>query len=359
MNTIFCSECGKELPEEASFCPYCLTKLIEVKDGEKPVKKKKKSIVQRLMIIATILNILGILSFTLLGIMITNSVDQSSGNFSSLDKYIGLWCDENSSPDEISKNGGNILEIVAVKNRVIRFNLLTELEKSLGEVYKDVICEVNNNKTSFYFNKDDKTYSGTIELKGDKIKLELYFSVFGDILDFPKQYCLKRADEYAIDLADGDYLVGGYTNFIEKTGLILDEVDIDDYSNKSYSNVDNNSMKVISSYSDPYRLDEITFPLLFVEADSSNKIQEVRISYDSLFKSNISYKGINGLSTFEDVYSKLGDPINRYYFDYSSNLPEDYEFGSYELEYEFEDETVTIYFEKMNLNYISIIRKDK
>ena len=240
MNTIFCSECGKELPEEASFCPYCLTKLIEVKDGEKRVKKKKKSIQKSLMIIATVLNILGILSFTLLGIMITNSVDQSSGNFSSLDKYIGLWCDENSSPDEISKNGGNILEIVAVKNRVIRFNLVTELEKSLGEVYKDVICEVNNNKTSFYFNKDDKTYSGTIELKGDKIKLELYFSVFGDILDFPKQYCLKRAGEYAIDLADGDYLVGGYTNFIEKTGLILDEVDIDDYSNKSYSNVDNN-----------------------------------------------------------------------------------------------------------------------
>ena len=116
---------------------------------------------------------------------------------------------------------------------------------------------------------------------------------------------------------------------------------------------------IISSYSDPYRLDEITFPLLFVEADSSNKIQEVRISYDSLFKSNISYKGINGLSTFEDVYSKLGDPINRYYFDDSSNLPEDYEFDSYELEYEFEDETVTFYFDKTNLNYISIIRNDK
>lgn len=123
MNTIFCSECGKELPEEASFCPYCLTKLIEVKDGEKPVKKKKKSIQKSLMIIATILNILGILSFTLLGIMLTNSVEQSGGNLSSLDKYIGLWCDENSSLNEIYKKGGNILEIVAVKDRVIRFNL--------------------------------------------------------------------------------------------------------------------------------------------------------------------------------------------------------------------------------------------
>lgn len=353
MNTIFCSECGKELPEEASFCPYCLTKLIEVKDGEKPVKKKKKSIVQRLMIIATVLNILGILSFTLLGIMLTNSVYQSVSNFSSLDEYKGLWCDENSSPDEIYKKGGNILEIVAAKNRVIRFNLLTVLENCLGEVYKDVICEINNKKTSFSFNKDDKTYSGTIELKGDKIKLELYFSVSGDILDFPKQYCLKRADEYTVDLADNDYLDCGYTNFIEKTGLILSEDGIDDRSYKEYSSSNENMMKLISSYYYPDRWVEITCPFIYVAVDSSNAIQEVRIVYDSLFNSNISYKGINGLSTFEDVYSKLGVP-NNYKFDYSPNL-----YGSFELEYKFEDETVIIYFEKTNLNYISIIRNDK
>ena len=41
-DTKFCRNCGKELPIESTFCPYCMTKLIDVTTGgEIKVKKKK------------------------------------------------------------------------------------------------------------------------------------------------------------------------------------------------------------------------------------------------------------------------------------------------------------------------------
>lgn len=118
--------------------------------------------------------------------------------------------------------------------------------------------------------------------------------MFGDIVNPPETYCLKQADEYTIDLADDDYLDCGYTNFIEKTGLILSEDGVDDRTYKRYSSTNDNMMKLISSFYYPDRWVEITCPFLYVAVDSSNVIQEVRIVYDSFFNSNISYKGING-----------------------------------------------------------------
>ena len=34
-DTKFCRNCGKELPIESTFCPYCMTKLIDVQQAEK------------------------------------------------------------------------------------------------------------------------------------------------------------------------------------------------------------------------------------------------------------------------------------------------------------------------------------
>ena len=43
-DTKFCRNCGKELPIESTFCPYCMTKLIDVTTGgEIKVKKLIKA----------------------------------------------------------------------------------------------------------------------------------------------------------------------------------------------------------------------------------------------------------------------------------------------------------------------------
>lgn len=39
---MFCTNCGKELPQESSFCPYCMTKFVnETKEAPLEIKKKK------------------------------------------------------------------------------------------------------------------------------------------------------------------------------------------------------------------------------------------------------------------------------------------------------------------------------
>lgn len=44
-DTKFCRNCGKELPIESTFCPYCMTKLIDVTTGGEIKVKKKKPII--------------------------------------------------------------------------------------------------------------------------------------------------------------------------------------------------------------------------------------------------------------------------------------------------------------------------
>lgn len=41
-DTKFCRNCGKELPIESTFCPYCMTKLIDVTTGGE-IKVKRKT----------------------------------------------------------------------------------------------------------------------------------------------------------------------------------------------------------------------------------------------------------------------------------------------------------------------------
>ena len=39
-----CIRCGKPLPDDASFCPYCETVQTEPKDAELPKKWRKKTV---------------------------------------------------------------------------------------------------------------------------------------------------------------------------------------------------------------------------------------------------------------------------------------------------------------------------
>ncbi len=62
MNTKFCPKCGKELPVESVFCPYCMTKLIDVKTGE-PIKKHKYVLLIVIIAIVIMLAVAGIIMF--------------------------------------------------------------------------------------------------------------------------------------------------------------------------------------------------------------------------------------------------------------------------------------------------------
>lgn len=77
MDNKFCSNCGKELPKEASFCPYCMTELIDKQIGEAiKTKSNKKSII----IFATLICVIIVLIATVLVVAFSNSGSNSDKN---------------------------------------------------------------------------------------------------------------------------------------------------------------------------------------------------------------------------------------------------------------------------------------
>ena len=69
-DTKFCRNCGKELPIESTFCPYCMTKLIDVTTGgEIKVKKKKPIIiaVSAAIVLLVVIAVIIILNSTIFG----------------------------------------------------------------------------------------------------------------------------------------------------------------------------------------------------------------------------------------------------------------------------------------------------
>ena len=69
-DTKFCRNCGKELPIESTFCPYCMTKLIDVTTGgEIKVKKKKPIIiaVAAAIVLLIVIAVIVILNSTIFG----------------------------------------------------------------------------------------------------------------------------------------------------------------------------------------------------------------------------------------------------------------------------------------------------
>ena len=69
-DTKFCRNCGKELPIESTFCPYCMTKLIDVTTGgEIKVKKKKPIIiaVAAAIVLLVVIAVIIILNSTIFG----------------------------------------------------------------------------------------------------------------------------------------------------------------------------------------------------------------------------------------------------------------------------------------------------
>lgn len=74
--TKFCKNCGKELPLEATFCPYCMTKLIDVTTGKEiKIKKKKPFWLFVLIIVLIVLAIVGTVLFLLWNENTNDTVD--------------------------------------------------------------------------------------------------------------------------------------------------------------------------------------------------------------------------------------------------------------------------------------------
>lgn len=302
MNTKFCPKCGKELPVESVFCPYCMTKLIDVKTG-KPIKSNKKKYIIPILIavVVIILAVAGVALFivansnneadTTNSAVPTETEETSKSDYS---QYIGLWSDKNNDIDNLTENGGNLLEIISVKDDVVRFTFTKTSSSSFNRIARisNVASKIIDGVGTFTFDNDSWQNSGTGKIKflDDEIYLETNITNRNDsaMWDIGGNFYLVKADSSIIDFKNYDYL------------------------NKDFDEVKNHfgeEVKEAESASDKWDIHSYSgFEIVVLK--ETNKIVSITVEYSAnkLTKSNLCYGNINGTSTYDDVYAEMGEP---------------------------------------------------
>lgn len=303
MNTKNCPKCGKELPQEAVFCPYCMTKLIDVNTGNEIKIKKKKSLMPILMISAVI----AIIAIAVFALVIfsensentltnptTATIKESHSQIINTDysNYIGLWSDKNNNIENLTENGGNLLEIISVNDNIVRFTFT----KTSSPPYNrsNVTSKIIDDVGTFTFDDDNWQNSGTgkITFLGDEIYLETTVLNSNDsaMWDIGGNFYLTKSDSSVIDFESYNCLNENFSNIKNYFGLETKDVE------NSFDRCD------IHTYSG-FRVTVLK---------ETNNIVGINVEYSSnaLSKTQLCYGSINGNSTYDDVYAKLGEPTH-------------------------------------------------
>lgn len=307
MDTKFCPKCGKELPVESVFCPYCMTKLIDVKTGE-PIKIKKHKYILPIVIIAVII-ILIVAGITVFFVFQGNTnSDKTNENAvittknttektvqTDYSSYIGLWCDKNSDIENITQEGGNLLEIISVKDDIVRFTFTkTSSPSSFNRIARisNVTSQIIDGIGTFTFDNDNWLNSGIgkIKLLDDEIYIETNITRRNDSAnwDIGGTFYLVKSDNSIIDFKNYDYLGADFDEIKNHFGEETEEV---------------------ISASDKWDIHTFSgFDVTVLQ--ETNKIVSITVEYSSnkLTKTNLCYGVINGTSTYDDVYAEMGEP---------------------------------------------------
>lgn len=304
MNTKFCPKCSKELPVESAFCPYCMTKLIDVKTGE-PIKIKKHKYIIPIFIVTVIiiLAVTGIVAFFAFQANSDKESESSSAqaetanaNSAEYDysSYIGIWCDKGTDISNINESGGNMLEIISVKEDVVRFTF-TKVSSSFGRIARitNVASQIIDGIGTFTFDDDgwQNKGSGRIKFSEDEIYLETNATTRNDSAnwDIYGKFYLYKSDSSILDFKNNNFL---HADFDEVKGQFGEEIS---YTPEAVNHMD---MHIFSNVN-------------MTVDNRTNEIVSITVEYSAnkLSKSSLCYGNLNGNSTYDDVYAELGEPV--------------------------------------------------
>lgn len=304
MVTKFCPKCGKELPVESVFCPYCMTKLIDVKTGE-PIKIKKHRFVLPIVIISLLIA-LAVMGITLFYVFNPNSdkasestaVQTETANANSAEydysSYIGIWCDKGTDISNINESGGNMLEIISVKGDIVRFTY-TKASSTFGRIARisNVASQIIDGIGTFTFDDDNwqNKGSGRIKFVDNEIYIETTITKRNESANWGiggKCY-LHKSDNSVIDFKSSDFL---YADYDKVKGQFGEEI------------------KYIPEavyHQDLHKFNDVSI----IVDNTTNEILNITVEYSAnkLSNSNLCYGNLNGNSTYDDVYAELGEPV--------------------------------------------------
>lgn len=291
MDTKQCPKCGNELPNEAVFCPYCMTKLIDVQTGE-PIKVKKKNHILPIVLISVIVLIIVVAALFVFAGNRSKTEETKETQPTSIaaesrktdyTAYIGLWSDNNE----------NLLEIISVKEDVVRFTFTKTSSAPYNRIARisNVATQIIDGTGTFTFDNDSWQNSGTGKIKflDDEIYLDTNITNRNEdaFWDIGGSFYLVKSNNSLTDFKNYNYLGNDFDAIKRQFGEEIQE-------SVSIENVDIHYFSGIQT-----QVSKSTNQLIYIYVDYSGV---------PMSKSNLCYGEINGNSTYDDVYSVLGEP---------------------------------------------------
>lgn len=316
----YCKFCGKELDDEANFCPYCMKKQFSPTVIQPP--KTNKSHKKSLIVLCCVLGVI-LIGFAVVGVIIMgneskpvssdNAAKQTSlsGNTAEqttsaaedspdLNGYVGNWYSIDSKTGkaftDIPDSGGVTLVILSAKEDVIRFSMTVVGSKPAyrQSSIRNIAVKIVDGVGSFSFTDDSWGNSGIgkIKLEKGRIYIETEVTKANEQAMFSIQtqcYLLSDADRI-VDLAKR------YDRILLRN---FNEIK-DNFGEEKYERETDGE----SGYT-VYRYDELKFYV-----DDKNVVKEFRIDYNDTLSDDYiyEYNGVNSRSTYDDVISKMGEP---------------------------------------------------
>lgn len=330
-----CQNCGRDLPIEARFCPYCMTKLID-EDGtiiKKTSVDKKKNI---FMIIAIILVVVIAGESGVMFYLKRTENDQATKNVSSTkqqgyDSYLGVWYGEN--VNDIHKDGGEKVEICKVAGDTIVF-CVERVSKEFNKIATIEYMKANlvNGESNFSFTDDGKGNAGTgiIRLNNGKIYVRINLNDdsqttdwdiamdtnFRQVQKFSKNQRLDVKDLLGKYYEDVKGMLGNRTN-VNNTG---------DYLEYEYEGGVNLRV-VYDGVAQTYNVVGIqifydyfkgNYTIGYEDIDNNSKINDVREKFSKIGGDDDFSKG-----KYVDIFSD-GKDLNeaRFYYDNNNTVDE-------------------------------------
>ena len=305
MDIKHCPKCGKELPVESHFCPYCMTKLIAENGTEIPIvdktKQRKKYAVILVMLVVIIVEVIAVVKvYNKDNKEIPNQKTNDATETSQDDdytQYLGVWFDEQHKDEsDVTETGGKKIEICKVTDNEIIFNIESISSSSYIEnraCLNYVRVSLNKGKGIFGFTDDGFGNSGTgeIQLSDGKIyaRVELDNSYEGGRWDLSMDTDFVQVEKYEVGQVFD--IVDSLTKFDSEKSKFGSLTELDKYGD-------------FLSY---FYENAITIDVDKIDDTGELYIVEMWIEYDMLQSDyKYCYRGIDNTSTKEDVENILG-----------------------------------------------------
>ncbi len=186
---MFCKNCGKQLPEESSFCPYCMTKFTK----ETPVEpiQKKKTINKKAIIIAAVAVLL-VVALLVVGLFIPKGFVGGNGNNNSGKTENSTISDGKNGTDNVKSPADDKSFGFAMRQTHTNASDLSDKEKLVLDYFNGDFFDISYDalESNHKYLKDAKAkFSGTVrEISENKGNDYILIVEYGTHLGFDDVY---------------------------------------------------------------------------------------------------------------------------------------------------------------------------